>query len=140
MLIFRRALMGALVLTALGVAVPSAMAQGGYPSRPIVLINPYAVGGPADLLGRALAKELGEALGQSVVVENKAGGGASIGAAFVAKAAPDGTVEFHDYSGLYHEIYNEAEPARSRVVADLMAWLGARLQERPDWADGHLPD
>jgi len=70
---------------------PLALAQAdAYPSKPITLINPYAVGGPADLLGRALAKNLGEQLGRNVIVENKAGGGASIGAAFVAKAAPDG--------------------------------------------------
>lgn len=85
--IFRRTLLAA-VLAALPLA--HALAQDAYPSRPILLVNPYAVGGPADLLGRALAKELGDALGQPVVVENKAGGGASIGAAFVAKAAPDG--------------------------------------------------
>ena len=79
-----------LVATALALATPAVLAQDNYPSRPIMLINPYAVGGPADLIGRALAKGLGDALGQSVIVENKAGGGASIGAADVAKAAPDG--------------------------------------------------
>ncbi|QHE86279.1 Bug family tripartite tricarboxylate transporter substrate binding protein [Hydrogenophaga sp. BPS33] len=87
MKLIRRTLIAA-VLAALPLA--HAVAQDHYPSRPIVLVNPYAVGGPADLLGRALAKDLGDALGQPVVVENKAGGGASIGAAFVAKAAPDG--------------------------------------------------
>ncbi len=79
-----------LVLASLMFAASAAMAQDAYPSRPVTLINPYAVGGPADLLGRSLAKGLGDALGQAVVVENKAGGGASIGAAYVAKAAPDG--------------------------------------------------
>lgn len=87
----RRKLLGALALLAMagGTSVP-ALAQDTYPSRPITLVNPYAVGGPADLLGRALAKGLGDVLGQSVIVENKGGGGASIGAAYVAKAAPDG--------------------------------------------------
>jgi len=61
-----------------------------YPNKPVVLVNPYAVGGPTDLLGRTLAKGLTEQLGQQVLVENRAGGGASIGAAYVAKAAPDG--------------------------------------------------
>ncbi|WP_137918060.1 tripartite tricarboxylate transporter substrate binding protein [Hydrogenophaga sp. 2FB] len=83
----RRALMAAAIAV---FPLSQALAQDAYPSRPILLVNPYAVGGPADLLGRALAKELGDALGQPVIVENKAGGGASIGAAFVAKAAPDG--------------------------------------------------
>lgn len=85
-----RLLKNALLLFSVGVVTPAAMAQDNYPSRPITLVNPYAVGGPADLLGRALAKELGDVLGQSIIVENKAGGGASIGAAYVAKAAPDG--------------------------------------------------
>ena len=59
MLKFRRALIGVAVLAAASLAAPGAMAQGDYPSRAIVLVNPYAVGGSADLLGRALAKELG---------------------------------------------------------------------------------
>jgi len=80
-----------LAAAALGGAVPAlVMAQDDYPSRPITLINPYAVGGPADLLGRALAKGLGDELGRSVIVDNRAGGGASIGTAFVARSAPDG--------------------------------------------------
>ncbi len=73
-----------LLASALCLMLPRAMAAGTYPSHPLVLINPYAVGGPADLLGRALARELGEVLGQSVIVENKPGGGASIGTAYVA--------------------------------------------------------
>ena len=65
-------------------------AQANYPNKPIVLINPYAPGGPTDLISRVMAKGLSDQLGQNVLVENKAGGGASIGASFVAKSAPDG--------------------------------------------------
>ncbi len=61
-----------------------------YPTRPVVLVNPYAAGGPADLIVRKLAKDLSTELGAQVVVENKAGGGASIGAGAVARAEPDG--------------------------------------------------
>ena len=61
-----------------------------YPNKTITIVNPYAVGGPADQLARVLAKGMGEQLGQPVIVENKAGGGASIGAAYVAKAPNDG--------------------------------------------------
>ncbi len=89
----RRALLAAATAATLALALPfapAAQAQDVFPTRPITLVNPYAVGGPADLLGRALAKGLGDALGQSVIVENRGGGGASIGAAVVAKAAPDG--------------------------------------------------
>ncbi|MPS28738.1 MAG: tripartite tricarboxylate transporter substrate binding protein [Alcaligenaceae bacterium] len=85
MKLFKQSLLAAaLVLAASGV-----QAQG-YPTKPIVLVNPYAAGGPADLVARSLAKELGTELGQQVVVENKAGGGATIGAAYVARAEADG--------------------------------------------------
>src|SRR3546814_4072455 len=61
-----------------------------YPDHPITLINPYAAGGPADTVARSLARALEKRLGQPVVVENKPGGGASIGTGFVARAKPDG--------------------------------------------------
>lgn len=76
--------------TAALAALPLATGAQVFPSKPIVLINPYAVGGPADQLARVLAKGMGDQLGQPVVVESKAGGGAAIGAAFVAKAPADG--------------------------------------------------
>ncbi|WP_431798410.1 tripartite tricarboxylate transporter substrate binding protein (plasmid) [Cupriavidus metallidurans] len=67
----------------------SALAQT-YPSRPIHMVVPYPVGGATDILGRLLGKKLGELLGQSVVIENRAGAGTVIGANYVAKSAPDG--------------------------------------------------
>lgn len=82
------------ILTAVAVASalmsqPSAAAEN-YPARPISLVVPYAPGGGVDTVGRIVAKGLGEKLGQSVVVENKAGAGSNIGSDFVAKSAPDG--------------------------------------------------
>jgi tripartite-type tricarboxylate transporter receptor subunit TctC len=71
-------------------SAPSWAQAPAFPTHALTLINPYAVGGPADLLGRVLAKSLESQLGQTVVVENKSGAGASIGAAYVAKSAPDG--------------------------------------------------
>lgn len=73
-----------------GAFCAAAAAAGPFPSQPITLVNPYAAGGPADVLGRALARELEKQLGKPVIVENKAGGGAAIGANFVARAKPDG--------------------------------------------------
>ena len=80
------------VTAALACLLPaaSALAQSDYPSRPITLIQPYPVGGPADTLARTIARQLETRLKQTVVVESKSGGGATIGTGFVARAKPDG--------------------------------------------------
>jgi tripartite-type tricarboxylate transporter receptor subunit TctC len=61
-----------------------------YPSRPIHLIVPYAAGGAADSIARIIAKRVGNAIGQPIVVENRGGGGSIVGTEFVKKAEPDG--------------------------------------------------
>jgi len=61
-----------------------------YPARPIKLVVPFPPGGVTDLVGRLLAQEMSKGLGQPLVVENRPGGGTSIGIGLVAKAPPDG--------------------------------------------------
>ncbi len=67
-----------------------ANAQAAWPNRPIRLIVPFAPGGSNDILSRVLGAKLSTRLGQTVVIENKAGGGGTLGTEFVAKSAPDG--------------------------------------------------
>jgi len=82
----------AALLTSTALLSPLTQAQDGadWPTRPITVIVPYSPGGFADTRIRLLARKLGDALGQSVVVENKAGAGGVIGTAMIAKAKPDG--------------------------------------------------
>jgi tripartite-type tricarboxylate transporter receptor subunit TctC len=87
----RNLLAGAGALAAVGgLAVPRAVAEDKFPSRPLRLVIPFPAGGPTDVIGRRYAERLSALLGQPVVVDNKAGAGGVLGADLVAKARPDG--------------------------------------------------
>src|SRR3981081_2674721 len=83
---------GALVLAGLAMAAlgaDTAVAQS-YPNKPIKMIVPFPPGGPIDTMGRLIAQRMTTGLGQNVIIENRAGGGSSIGMRAVASAEPDG--------------------------------------------------
>ena len=84
----RRTLVPLIALTLLATAL-QAGAQG-YPNKVVKLQVPFAPGGTTDIIARVIAEPLGRALGQNVIIENKAGGGGVIGANETAKAVPDG--------------------------------------------------
>jgi tripartite-type tricarboxylate transporter receptor subunit TctC len=67
----------------------SALAQT-FPTHPITMVIPFAAGGPQDVLGRIIAQRMGEALGQTIIIENVGGAGGMTGSLRVAQAAPDG--------------------------------------------------
>ncbi|BDT67806.1 hypothetical protein os1_19840 [Comamonadaceae bacterium OS-1] len=89
---------------ALAVSAGSALAQA-WPGKAIHLVVPFPPGGTTDVLARALGDKLAQSLGQPVIVENKAGAGATLGADYVAKSKPDG------YTLLMGAVHHTIAPA-----------------------------
>jgi Tripartite tricarboxylate transporter family receptor len=99
-----------LALTACIGSATTALAQN-YPAKPIRLIVPYPPGGANDNLARPLVQKLGESMGTQVILDNRGGGGAMIGAELVAKAPPDGyTLLFTSSSLIYNQVINKKVP------------------------------
>ena len=89
-MITRRGVVGGLIAGGAGAALPKhAMAQA-YPTHPIRIIVPFAPGGGADIVSRLISPYMQASLGQSVIVENRAGAAGRIGTGVVAKSDPDG--------------------------------------------------
>jgi tripartite-type tricarboxylate transporter receptor subunit TctC len=84
-MMYRRTLLASSLL-----ALAGAASAQGYPNRVVKLQVPFAPGGTTDIVARVIAEPLGKALGQNVIIENKAGGGGVVGANETAKATPDG--------------------------------------------------
>ncbi len=97
-------------LAALGLAGAATLALADFPEKPVTLVVPFAAGGPSDKIARDLAEALRKPLGQTVIVDNAAGAGGTIGTAKVARAAPDG------YTLLVHHIGMATAPALYRKL------------------------
>ena len=121
----------ALQLAALALAsvVGAAHAQA-WPSKPVSLVVPFPAGGTTDVLARALAERLSPAIGQPVIVENKPGAGATIGADYVAKAKADGhtlligavhhTIASSVYKKLPYDFQKGFEPVTVTMVPNVL--------------------
>ncbi|GAA0523422.1 tripartite tricarboxylate transporter substrate binding protein [Pigmentiphaga sp. GD03639] len=142
---------------ALSLALPwapaGAWAQAAYPAKPVKVVVGFTAGGPTDVVARVIAQHLGERMGQPFIVENRAGAAGSIGAAAVARAAPDGYTLYlavqtthavapalypdvgydpiKDFRGVVRIVHNPlmmvVDPALPvRTVADLVDYAKAR--------------
>jgi tripartite-type tricarboxylate transporter receptor subunit TctC len=80
------------VLAMLAALLPALAAGQGYPSKPVYIVNPFAAGGPVDLLARAVGQKLHEAWGQPVIVDTRAGAAGNIGIEYAARQPADGYV------------------------------------------------
>jgi tripartite-type tricarboxylate transporter receptor subunit TctC len=80
----------AVAAVVLSLVAAGVQAQSKYPNRPIRLLTPFAAGGGSDLLARLIGPQLTEVLGQPIIVDNRPGGGGTLGAGIAAHAAPDG--------------------------------------------------
>ena len=150
----RRNALTTLAVSAAAVLAPQSMrAQGAWPNRPLKMIVPFPAGGTADALGRLLAQRLADAIGQTIVIDNKPGAAGNVGSEAAAKSAADGYNLFYGTIGtngginlaLYPKlaydpvkdfapialahtlpnvlVVNHEVPAKS--VAELVAWLKA---------------
>ncbi|MFY3383605.1 Bug family tripartite tricarboxylate transporter substrate binding protein [Paracidovorax sp. MALMAid1276] len=86
----RRVVLVAATLAGMGLGQLQPAHADGYPAKPVQLVVPFPPGGAVDIVGRTISKKLGDRLGQPIVVENKAGAGTVVGAAYVANAPADG--------------------------------------------------
>ena len=117
----------ALAVLGLGLSACAQAAAGdAYPARPVRMVAPFPAGGTADVLARQVSNEVGAALGQQFVVDNRSGANGIIGTDTVAKAAPDGhtllhvTASFvinqHIYRKLPYDVFRDFEPVTNVVL------------------------
>jgi tripartite-type tricarboxylate transporter receptor subunit TctC len=123
-------------LAAVALAAPLMAFAQAYPSKPVRVVVTFPPGSTPDIVGRALASRLQEAMGQPFVVENRAGAGGNIGADAVAKAAPDGYTLLVSTNGVYSinkSLYKSMpyDPDKDLVPVSLLATAPQMLVVNP---------
>lgn len=132
------------LMVAIALVAGSAGLAQQYPDRPVHLVVPYPPGGSADVLARLLGQKLGERLGQSIVVENKAGAGTAVGTRAVATSKPDGytllmgTVSSHAINPAMNNV--GYDPVADFAAITRMASIQFVLIAHPSLPVGNLAD
>jgi tripartite-type tricarboxylate transporter receptor subunit TctC len=118
---------GVSLVVAAAAAVPAAALAQAWPTKPVRVVVTFSPGGSSDIVARLLAGPLGERLGQPVIVDNRPGGGATIGAAEVARAAPDGyTWMLSNSAPISISIFMLAQPTYDPVKSfNHVAYIGS---------------
>ena len=111
--------------------------QGSYPNKPIRLIVPFVAGGGGDTLARTVTPSLSQALGQPIVVENRAGAGGNVGSELVAKASPDGYTLLYGTNGTFginHGLYAKSgfDPIRDFAPIGRISRIAVVLAVNPE--------
>lgn len=128
-------------LLALLLIIPGLAFAQGYPSKPVRIVVPFPGGGTTDLIARQIQPRFAEYLGAQIVIENKAGAGGSIGAAEVARAAPDGytLLMVFDTHATNHHIYAQApDPFKTLDHLSLMVTSPSTLVATAQFAPSSL--
>ncbi|MFT0849902.1 tripartite tricarboxylate transporter substrate binding protein [Achromobacter sp. F4_2707] len=121
---------GQAVLLAMSVATPAAMAADAFPEKAVRMVVPYPPGGPTDLMARGAAQAMTKAMGESIIVDNRAGASGMIGADQVARATPDGytilanaslhVINPHIYEKMSYDSFEDFVPVTQLAAVPLV--------------------